>query len=237
MKYGDVLIVDELHRLDRVAARLLQLMLDRFLTEEVSFQTPACDGQSEAGRHLAAGRPGMPFFRSTAAATRNDKAWEELQHLLGIADLSGPQARRIAEIWEVLGEDHDAELWWLVAAELGDEDAIDYAEILAEENAERGTNPVKVSGLVCEALRAGDLGIAQFIASGGREIELRDLVRRLQSECIPEEGNHSSVVQPPAPFRNRQDKAAVSSLRDIRGKRGTDESWIGGEGALLASGS
>ncbi|WP_030200731.1 hypothetical protein [Streptomyces sp. NRRL S-87] len=237
MKYGELLIVDELHRLDRVASRLLQLMLDRFLTEDVSPRIPAHDDQSQAGRHQAAGRPGMPGSTGRAECKRT-RAAQELHHLMGEPNLSGAQARRIAENWEVLENEENAELWWLVAAHLGDADAINYVQLLEEERAEDDEDPITVPPWVCEALKTGDLAVAQRMVTVGFDVEkLTALVMCSESERSSDESHVAPVLQPFEAFRARQARP-VSPLREISRKLGAEQgSWVGGEGALLASGS
>jgi hypothetical protein len=127
VNYGELRLVDELHRLDRVAVELLQLLLDRFLTEKVSPQTAPGGG----GPGAAPPRPGMP--KHGAEAGKHDSAREEISLLLK-KKMTGSDSRRIAEILEAVGEDESAYAWWKLAAKMGDPDAADYLEILEEEH-------------------------------------------------------------------------------------------------------
>ncbi|WP_409239347.1 hypothetical protein [Streptomyces sp. PA5.6] len=143
MKYGDLLIVDELHRLDRVATDLLQSLIDRWLAQPARSRTPAEDELSETvGRLVAAGRPGpsrphggRPGRDSTPDRTPEMTPDQELRQFLLLDQITGAQARRGAELLELLDEEQVARNWWNLAAALGDADAIDYVELLQEEKA------------------------------------------------------------------------------------------------------
>ncbi|MFJ2598746.1 hypothetical protein [Streptomyces erythrochromogenes] len=132
MNYGELRLVDELHRLDQVAVELIRWLLDRYLTEPESRRTPAVeDVTNQAGRPMAAGRPGVP--KSRIHAGKPEWAIEELTLLLGKEGKTPADMRRVAEILEVLGRDDMAYEAWSLAAKMGDPDAIDYLEILNEE--------------------------------------------------------------------------------------------------------
>jgi hypothetical protein len=57
----------------------------------------------------------------------------ELAFLTGLAEPSPEQKRRIAELYELLGDDETAYVWWGYAAAAGDRDAIDMVELLNEQ--------------------------------------------------------------------------------------------------------
>lgn len=61
-------------------------------------------------------------------------AWQcELGELTSIALPTPEQKRRIAEVYEALGDDETAFVWWGYAAAAGDRDAIDMVELLRKE--------------------------------------------------------------------------------------------------------
>ncbi|MFE0606627.1 hypothetical protein ACFW2T_32345 [Streptomyces sp. NPDC058892] len=146
MNYGELRLVDELHRLDQVAAELIRFVLDQYLTESASPRTPAVEDVSEqAGRLMAAGRPGMP--KSQTDAGKLDSAREELDLLVGKKDRKPRDVRRVAEILEVLGLDYEAYEVWSLAAEMGDPDAVDYLAILNKERAYSEIRRIEVEAL------------------------------------------------------------------------------------------
>jgi TPR repeat protein len=64
----------------------------------------------------------------------DDEARSELTTLLERGAPYAPeQLRRIAELMELLYSDEKARPWWERAAEAGDRDAVDYLEVLKEE--------------------------------------------------------------------------------------------------------
>lgn len=69
-------------------------------------------------------------------------AYKELIHLLGLPAPDGEQLRRIAEVAELLYDIEAARPWWLKAALVGDQDAIDYMAVLNEEEAADGHGEV-----------------------------------------------------------------------------------------------
>lgn len=113
-----------------IAALWLLNQADEALTE-----TPRRPGDSalaEGGR--PAGRPPAP---AQGHEYRDMEALLELAYLLTRGDQAdGAELRRTAELCELFDRDDMARVYWQRAAELGDEDAQSYLEVLEEEEDE-----------------------------------------------------------------------------------------------------
>lgn len=57
----------------------------------------------------------------------------QLAFLTGLAEPTPHQKRRVAELYELLGDDETAFVWWGWAAAAGDPDAIGMMELLTEQ--------------------------------------------------------------------------------------------------------
>ncbi|WP_116210279.1 hypothetical protein [Streptomyces olivoreticuli] len=239
MKYGDLLIVDELHRLDRVAAALLQSLIKGWLSEPA--RRPAEDDQSErAGRHQAAGPPGaVPAGAGTAEHLRHaTAAISELVDLLGVEEgLTGAQARRAAELLELMDADEEAVRWWKLAAELGDADAVDYLALLEEEGTSSAQKPARghtpcprgddVSAVVPSAALSKELRGEPVPGGGDRDRAMANSIRRATA------ARTRRRLQGLLSTAQRLARTAVAEH-----PADDDEVWITtGEAALLASGS
>lgn len=71
----------------------------------------------------------------------DDARWRhELDSLIELTDPTPAQKRRIAELYELFGDNETAYVWWGYAAASGDRDAIDMLELLTEQRQLRGSN-------------------------------------------------------------------------------------------------
>lgn len=57
----------------------------------------------------------------------------QLAFLTGLPEPTPEQKRRVAELYELLGDNETAYVWWGWAAAAGDQDAIDMVELLTEQ--------------------------------------------------------------------------------------------------------
>ncbi|WP_030895954.1 hypothetical protein [Streptomyces sp. NRRL F-5053] len=111
-----------------IAALWLLSRADKALTE-----IPRRPGDSA----LAAGE-GRPS-PAQGHERRDIEALVELASLLARCDqVDGAEVRRTAELCELIGRDDMARIYWQRAAEMGDEDARSYLEILEEEEEASG---------------------------------------------------------------------------------------------------
>lgn len=111
-----------------------QAMDDGHVLGEVSNQ----GGGRPAGRPPAGGRPGMDALLGVylEPGARSVRYHPELVALLRRDvkdDLDSAEKRRLAELVEMIFGERVAFSWWEKAAESGDEDAIEYLEVLREE--------------------------------------------------------------------------------------------------------
>lgn len=62
-----------------------------------------------------------------------ETARRELNVLIARPELDADMKRRVAELYEFLGDVPTAHVWWARAAEAGDRDAIDMMTLIVEE--------------------------------------------------------------------------------------------------------
>jgi len=134
-----------------IAALWLLNQADEALTE--THRTPGDSALAEGGR---------PVGRPPAPALHQDHG-DSTEALLELGDLfsrrgqeSGADVRRMAELCELLDQDELAHAFWERAAEMGDEDAQGYLEVLEEEEKENlpgeGTSTTSLEALLCHLL-------------------------------------------------------------------------------------
>lgn len=121
---------------DTRALRLFAMLLlldraDQALTKGP--RTPEDSAQAEGGR--LSGRPPAPApYPQPSLRKQAMCELAELLHRDAERTATGPDLRRVAEIWEFLDRDQLARCWWIKAARMGDEDAKDYLEVLESES-------------------------------------------------------------------------------------------------------